>query len=104
MRREVNEFRNTVTHNGESIEVTLRESRHSEFEREIGNDGHKVCITRAFAVTVDGALNLRCTADDGRYRVCNSAARIVLSVNAHARCAANKRNDLGSDSLHLVWK
>lgn len=62
---------------------------------EVGDDGDEVGVARALAVAVDGALHVRRAGVDGRHRVGDGAAGVVVAVDPQARIAARSPVDTG---------
>ena len=104
MWREVDEFGDAMTYNRQTIEMTLGQGGHAQFERQIWDHRHEVGVAGAFAVTVDGSLHLRGPTNNRGNRVGNSATRVVLRVNTNTSRATHKRHDLRDDVLNLVRK
>ena len=74
MRRKIDEFSDSVAHNGEAVEMAFGKSRNTKFESEIGDHRHEVGVASALAVPINGSLHLGGTTDDRGNRVGNCAA------------------------------
>ena len=72
----------------------------SHLQHETGDDGGHVAVAGAFAVAVDGSLHLHRARFDGRQRVGDADARIVVRVNADG--ALHLLHDVGGDAAHFA--
>ena len=82
--RDVGDLADRVADPGRLGEAMSVDDLQSLLELEVGDDGDQVGIARALAVPVDAALHVGGTGIDGRHRVGDRAAGVVVAVDPHA--------------------
>lgn len=73
------------------------------FELEVGDDGGEVAVAGAFAVAVDGALDLLCAGADGGECVGDTEAAVVVGVDAEGG-GGETGADFADDFFDFVWE
>ena len=82
--RDVGDLADRVADPGRLGEAMSVDDLQSLLELEVGDDGDEVGIAGALAVTVDRSLDMSGTGIDGRHRVGDRAAGVVVAVDPHA--------------------
>ena len=69
------------------LQLRERLRGHAKFfqlQRDIGNHAGEVAISRAFAIAVDGALNVSCAGFECHQRIGHAESDVVVRVNSDA--------------------
>ena len=82
---DIGEFGDEIAEMGELAELLGADHVVAHLELDGGDDGAEVCIAGAFAVAVDGALDLCCAFEHGLNGVGDAAAAVVVGVDAEGR-------------------